>query len=265
MHYRAELRQLRLDVEQTRLDWEVTDQNLLPKFDFVGSGNTGGLGRQISDALKPATEFRSAGYSLGFLFEVPLGNHTFRGAERRARNFYQLSLRALRDREHAVAAEVRDAVRNVNFFASRVRTTRRAREVSERQLAAEQRRLAEGASTNFEVLTFQRALAQALTLERGAMFEYAKAVTKLRLVQGLDWEGRTPEWASHEAMPAELPDEWPEADGLPSNLMDAAPGPPTGDEAAGFDHGVGTENEDPPDPEEFIDPPAEQPEGDGNG
>ena len=80
-------------------------------------------------------------------------------------------------------------MRNVNFLAERVAATAHASKVAERQLEAEQRRLREGASTNFKVLQFQRDFEQALTAEKSARMEYAKAAIKLHTVQGLNWDG----------------------------------------------------------------------------
>lgn len=204
--FRPDLRQARVDLERARLDWEVARRNLMPRLDLAATGTSLGTRRQVPDTMDPVFSFLSAGYSLGLALEIPLGNREFRGAERRTRADYFLALQVLRDREHAVAAEVRDAVRNVNFLAERVKTTIQAREVAERQLEAEQRRLREGASTNFQVLQFQVDLVQALTAEKSSRIEYAKAVTRLNLARGLDWDGAVPEMAELEAYePRDVP------------------------------------------------------------
>lgn len=191
--YRGDLRQLRVELEQARLNWEVARQNQLPQLDLVANVNSASTRDQIGNAIGPAFDFTAAGYSVGLTFEVPIGNRQFRGAERRARTLYHLAHRRLRDQEHAIAAEVREAIRNLNFQADRVTIAVRAREVSERQLEAERRRLKEGASTNFRVLEFQEDLVRTLTNEKNARLEYAKAFTKLNTVQGLNWDGSAPE------------------------------------------------------------------------
>lgn len=190
--YRADLRQARVDLERFRDEWEVRRKQLLPALNLAVTGNSLGTDRQVIDAIDPVFEFLATGYSVGLAFEIPIGNRQYRGAERVARANYFLAMRILNDREHAVASEVRDALRNINYLADQVRETTRAREVAARQLEAEQRRLKEGASTNFQVLEFQRDLAEALTNERRARFGYANAVTRLSLVQGLNWDGSAP-------------------------------------------------------------------------
>ncbi|KAA3607823.1 MAG: TolC family protein [Planctomycetota bacterium] len=191
--FRPELRNGRILLEQARLGWEVARKNLLPKLDFTGTVNSSATREQLPEAYSPTFDFTAAGYSVGLVMEIPLGNRTFTGAERRSRLEYFLAHRSLRDQEHAIAGEVRDAVRTVNYLAERVRITLRAREVAERQLEAEQRRLKEGASTNFQVLQFQEDLVVALSNEKNAQLEYAKALTRLNTVQGLNWDGSSPQ------------------------------------------------------------------------
>jgi outer membrane protein TolC len=193
LEHRPELQQLETDLEQKRLDWEVSRRNTMPKLDFTASGNSTGTSRQIADALETTRGFYYVGYSVGLLFEMPLGNRQFTGAEQRARYAYELAQRALRDRRNGIATEVREAVRNLNYLSERVAATSLASQVAQRQLDAEQRRLREGASTNFQVLQFQRDLETALTAEKNARMEYAKAAIRLQTAQGLDWDGSLPQ------------------------------------------------------------------------
>ncbi|MDP7245725.1 MAG: TolC family protein [Planctomycetota bacterium] len=190
--YRSDLKRLRQDVVQKKLDWDVAKKNLLPKFDLVATGSSAGVARQVPDAFDVTRDFLYTGYSLGFNFEVPFGNHQYRGAELRARHTWELAVRMLSDQRHTVEMEVRDALRSVNYLADRIEATSLASKVAKRQLEAEQRRLEEGASTNFQVLQFQRDYEQALTAEKSARMAFAKASTKMFTVQGLDWDGKIP-------------------------------------------------------------------------
>ncbi len=196
LEHRPELRQLELDLEQKRLDWDVSRRNRLPQLDLTASGNSSGTARQVAEAFETARGFYFVGYTVGLVFEMPLGNRQFSGAERRGRYAYELAQRTLRDRRNEIATEVREAVRNLNYLAERVAATALASRVAERQLEAEQRRLREGASTNFQVLQFQRDLETALTAEKNARMAYAKAAIKLQTVQGLNWDGSAPATAA---------------------------------------------------------------------
>jgi outer membrane protein TolC len=82
-----------------------------------------------------------------------------------------------------VAAQVRQAARQVLTNQKRVDTTRSARELSERMLDAEQRKLTAGTSANFQVLQAQRDLAEARNDELRAMIDYQLSVVDLETVQ----------------------------------------------------------------------------------
>ncbi|MDP7062828.1 MAG: TolC family protein [Planctomycetota bacterium] len=193
--FRADLRQLRMDIDKAQLDWDVAQEATMPKLDFVGTGSFFAQDSQVGNALDALYDHEFPGYTLGLVFEIPLGNNQFAGAENRTRQMQMLARRILRDRENEVANEVRDAVRNLNYNAERVTVTATASSVAARQLEAEQRRLAEGASTNFQVLQFQTDLAVAQSQEVQAKMEYAKAITKLNTVRGLNWDATRPDLA----------------------------------------------------------------------
>jgi outer membrane protein len=198
LEVRSDLIKLQLDLAQAELDWKVANKNTDPKLDLVLSGNSYGQDVTVINAFKPVSQFDFPGYSIGVVFELPLGNRQFAGAEQRTRAQVLLAQRTLRDTEHSVASEVRDAVRAINYLAERIEATALASRVAERQLEAEQRRLREGVSTNFKVLEFQNDLLTAQTAELGARSGHAKAVTKLFTVQGLNWDGSRPRLLRHE-------------------------------------------------------------------
>ncbi|MBT3339572.1 MAG: TolC family protein [Planctomycetes bacterium] len=186
---RADLEQLRLASEQSDLDLRVAKDNLKPKLDLIISGNAFDQQPVIGRALSDLRNFDYPGYSVGLVFEMPLGNQQYKGAARRAKYSHALAQRQWHDREKEVIQEVRDAVRNMTYLSERIRVTSKARQVAFRQLEAEQRRLEGGASTNFQVLQFQTDLAVAESSEIQARMEYAKATVKLYTVQGLSWQG----------------------------------------------------------------------------
>ena len=191
--YRADLRELRADVLMARLDWDAARHDMMPKLDFIAGANLYAQETKLLDATVDLFDMDFPGYNLGLVFEMPLGDRLYTGAERRTRFEYQLALRTLRDTENTVANEVREAVRELSFQARRVAVTRQSREVAARQLEAEERRLQEGASTNFQVLQFQTDLAAAESAAVRARMDYAKAVTRLNTVRGLNWDGSTPD------------------------------------------------------------------------
>lgn len=182
---RSSLKQLRLDLEQAKLNWEVAVENTKPKLDFVTTGNSYSQSERWQQSVRPILDFDFPGYSAGFVFEIPFGNDQYQGTVTRTRYAKELAERTYQDAEHQVASEVRDAVRSVNYLSARVSATSQATRVATRQLDAEERRLQEGVSTNFQLLQFQNDLLTAKTAELGARTAYAKALAQLQSVQGL--------------------------------------------------------------------------------
>jgi outer membrane protein TolC len=200
---RSDLIQLQLDVQQADLAWRVSSKNTDPRLDLVLNGNSYGQDTRVGDAFSPVGQMEYPGYSVGLVFELPFGNRTLVGAEQRLRASYLLSQQKLKDTEKTVASEVRDAVRNVNYLAKRVEATAKSSFVAERQLDAEQRRLREGVSTNFQVLSFQNDLLTAKTAELSARIAYAKAISQLQTVQGLHWDGQSTAATQYSELTAE--------------------------------------------------------------
>lgn len=192
---RGDLRKVRVDVDAALSAWDAAKHDLLPTLDLSATGNYSAQDTEVGSALDLLLDRDFPGATLGLSFELPLGNRGQKGAEQRARWTYWLAQRRLRDAENSVAVEVREAVRNAAYQAERAAVTRRAREVAERQLEAEQRRLREGASTNFQVLQFQTDLAVAESAEAQARMDYAKSVVRLNTVRGLNWDGSRPDLA----------------------------------------------------------------------
>ena len=78
-------------------------------------------------------------------------------------------------------AEIANALNAVDSSASRVSATRKAREFAEDALTAEQKKLANGKSTNFIVLQLQADLTEARLNETLAMVDYQRALSALAL------------------------------------------------------------------------------------
>jgi len=85
--------------------------------------------------------------------------------------------------ELQIVREVRDAARQVQNSFERVQAARVAREASEQQLNAEERRTAVGFSTTLELQVRQRDLAQSRIAELNARIAYNRALINLDRVQ----------------------------------------------------------------------------------
>jgi outer membrane protein len=134
----------------------------------------------FSDTWGQALGFDFMTYNLAVEVEIPLRNRT---------NEAELAELALSDRrlvhrrrqaEQDIVVEVRNAFRSIETQRRRWEAARMARELTAEQLRGENRRFEAGLSTNFEVLRYQRDLADARVGELRALIDYQLAVSALR-------------------------------------------------------------------------------------
>ena len=204
----------RSDLQRTRKSLDITDVNIafarnqtLPDVNASLTYNTVGVGgREIERGpgpFGPGTGAPTGGFInrrfgsvLGDLFAndfptwtfsvqvgYPIGRSTQEAALARTRIQRTQAATQLRNAQLQVETEVRQRARQVVTNQQRVQTTRTAREAQERRLDAEQRKLAAGTSTNFQVFQAQRDLAQARNNELRAILDYNQSVVDLDTVQ----------------------------------------------------------------------------------
>ncbi|MCZ6770344.1 MAG: TolC family protein, partial [Acidobacteria bacterium] len=89
-------------------------------------------------------------------------------------------LSRLKNQEQMIIVEVRNAYESIATRKKSLETARVASQLSSEQLDGETKRFEAGLSTNFEVLRFQRDLAESQVSELRAMVDYQLAVTALR-------------------------------------------------------------------------------------
>ena len=119
----------------------------------------------------------------------PLGTSTAQTNLARAKLQYEQAQTQLRNLELQVATQVRDAARQVETNAQRVKSVGASRRLQERKLEAEQKKFAAGMSTSFFVFQAQRDLANARTQELSAISDYNKSLVDFDAVQQVALSG----------------------------------------------------------------------------
>jgi len=128
----------------------------------------GGAGAALSDALG----LRYENWSFGVQLSVPVSIFTSRAQYETSRIGYRQSLVELENLEQQIFLEIRTAVRAAEINFKRVLGYRAARELAEKKLEAEAKKLKVGLTTNYVVLQYQRDLADAKSAELRALIEY---------------------------------------------------------------------------------------------
>ena len=127
-------------------------------------------------------------YQVGITFRYPLGNQAARSRFTRARLEVAQAKTVLERNEQRILVEVREAVRNVETSIKRVSVTRGARELAQKQLEAEERRLTVGLSSVREILRFQDALSLEQSREIRALTDYNISLANLDRAKGTTLE-----------------------------------------------------------------------------
>ena len=203
---RTDLVQLRKRIQSVDLDIKFNQNQRLPAMDLTAVyGMTGLGGTQYRYGLDPGdgtpppivgssqrdfgqvlrdlfgNDFRS--WSLTLNISYPIGSSQAEvalAASRLERQQAQVNQRQL---EINITAQVRDAARDVSTSLQRVEATRKARELAERRLDAENKRVAVGLSDTFRLFQAQRDLTGAKQSELTAIIDYNRALIELEAVQ----------------------------------------------------------------------------------
>jgi outer membrane protein len=140
---------------------------------------TRGYGSALGDLFQSAFP----NWTVGVQFGYPLGRSTAEANLARARLQYDQSQTQLKSLEVQVATQVRAIARNVQTNQQRVRSARASRELQEKKLEAEEKKLAAGMSQSFFVFQAQRDLSLARTAELLAISDYNKSLVDFDAVQ----------------------------------------------------------------------------------
>jgi outer membrane protein TolC len=206
---RPDLQATRVDIKSKEFDLSYAKNQLLPDVRLQLSYWSPGLsGDQIlyqdgnalsgivvgtvpgkqSTALKDALNFAYKNSSVGISVDLPVSNVLSRAYKAQAKiNLDQAKLRIM-NQEQQLSLEIGNAVRAVETNYLRTQAYQAARELAEQKLEGEVEKLKVGMSINYLVLSFQRDLADAQTLELKALTEYRISLANLDKVMGVGRE-----------------------------------------------------------------------------
>lgn len=182
---RAELRQQRLQIRSAELELTRAGNLRRPQLDLVLASRSEGFDVRAGESLQSAFEWEFPQHSASINFSLPIGNRQALFNQRRARAQLRAARLSYDQIENVIVGEVRAALRQAIYSARAVASTEKSRQLAQSQLEAEQARFREGLSTNFNVLEFQRQLAEARSAHTAARTVLAKALMELQRSQGV--------------------------------------------------------------------------------
>lgn len=141
-------------------------------------------------AFKDAFRLRYKNWFLGLTLDVPLESVVSRARVAQAKLEADQAALRTKDVEARALLEVEIAVRGVETDQRRTQAYKLARELAEEKLAAEQKKLEAGLSTNYTVLQQQRDLALARMNETRARVDYNLSLARLEKAMGTSLEAK---------------------------------------------------------------------------
>ena len=182
--FRPDFNAVKEELERQGLTVKLAYNQLFPRLDLVGSYGRKGIDSNFSPSLSQVRDDLLPRWSVGVALSVPLGNRSARGTYGQAT--------ALRDRvgfqvkqlHQDILVEVEDAVGTAQGNFQRVTATREARLAAEAAYDAEVKKLENGKSTSFNVLSLQNDLTTARSQEIRALADYNRALAGLYYFEG---------------------------------------------------------------------------------
>jgi len=151
-----------------------------PPISIIPGGST--------EALKDAFGLKYENWTVGLTLSIPFNTVITRAQQAQARVDLEQTTLRLKNQQQQVALEIKNAVRAVQTDYKRVQAYGVARELAEKTLEAEEKKLKVGLTTNYVVLQFQRDLANAQSAELRAIIDYNLSLAQLERAMGTSLE-----------------------------------------------------------------------------
>ena len=203
---RPDINQVRLDLKNRNIEVRYSRNQLLPELQLTASYYTSGLagtrliiegnplfgdyiitGKEESgvwDALKDVLSNLYRNYSFGIRLSVPLQNDAARADRAQAEINLKRALLELKKMENTIYSEVVQVINDLETNVKIIEASNVSQELAEQKLLAEQKKLAVGLSTNYQVLQFQRDLASAQISALRAIIDYNLTLSRINRTLG---------------------------------------------------------------------------------
>lgn len=194
---RPDYRQALLELQRRNISLVFNRNQILPRLDVVASLGVNGIDRNWQGAVENigSRGQNNLAWQAGAVFSVPIPNRTARGELEVNELEIAQAIVNLKRLEQSILLEADTAAGRIATTRQRIEASAMARKFAALTLEAGQTRLASGTATTFEVLQFQRDLAQAeiseilaVTDHNKAIAEYARRTGTTLLFNRIDFE-----------------------------------------------------------------------------
>ena len=182
--YRPDFNSIRAEVERQGLEVRLAHNQLFPRLDIVGSYGRAGVDRRFSPTLDQVRREDLPRYSVGAVLSVPLGNRGARGRYGQSKTLRDRLELEMKQLHQDILVQVENAIGDAQGSYQRVTATREASAAAQAAYEAEVKKLENGKSTSFNVLTLQRDFTDRRSAEIRALADYNRALAELYFNEG---------------------------------------------------------------------------------
>jgi outer membrane protein TolC len=176
------------DLKSKELNLLTAKNNRLWDLDLQAGYNKKYADETVKDPVQLDDERRHEDWHVGLFLK-----HTF-AEENRNRQYHQARI-AVRQAEYTlkdiwenIRIEVKNSLRNIEMTYQAYVVAQKARELTERKLDVEMKKLETGRSSTFTVTTFKNDVTRSMTDEVSAAIDYLNALTQKDLVLGVTYQ-----------------------------------------------------------------------------
>ncbi len=187
---RPEYRQALLRIGNADLQQQFAANQRLPSLEVFGEYDFAGLGEEFSSSTDVLDDGDHGSWLFGLRFEWPFPNRAATSDYRIAGLERDIAGARLAAVEETITREVADALSDLRAADGRLESARRARELAEKLLQAEEKSFSLGRSNSLDVLNAQESVAVAERDEVRARTDYATAVANLLRAEGILLQAR---------------------------------------------------------------------------
>lgn len=184
LEQRTELRQVESDIRLAEIAKSRALSDRLSGLDLVLRASANSVDRDFTRAFADTLDWEAPTYSAQLTYDLPIGNIQARSAAQRADSVLRAAWMELERAQRDVVADVRRATRELSFRREALLAADQSLTLAQRQLEQEEARNREGLSTNYQVLEVQQSYVEALSNQRAARAEWAKAWVSLDQARG---------------------------------------------------------------------------------
>jgi outer membrane protein TolC len=179
------------DLQLTATYWTTGqggDQIIYDQSPLFGGVPIGFVQKDIWETVKDTVSNLYRNYQVGLRLSIPLSFSQERAQLAQAKINLKRGLLNLKNIENTIYSEVKEVIKELEANQKLVESNQIALKLQEEKLKAEQKKLSVGLTTNFEVLNYQRDVAQAETNLLNSIKEYNMTVARInrRLAKTLE-------------------------------------------------------------------------------